>query len=158
MRTAKATSTLGLSNKELGSDIVRLGGATTGLFRVFSRWRNRLLVLSFAFAGLIRSMKQYMEMAAEAQKRGIALTTIATNFGISLSKVRDAMNKLTADGIIGFSDAAQALKNLLSIGADIDLIVENLEAMKDAALVELCLLSGRMFEHIHKVSRKCVLN
>jgi len=134
MRTAKATSTLGLSNKELSSDIVRLGGATTGLFRVFSRWRNRLLVLSFAFAGLIRSMKQYMEMAAEAQKRSMALTTIATNFGISLSKVRDAMNKLTADGIIGFSDAAQALKNLLSIGADIDLVVENLEAMKDAAL------------------------
>jgi len=134
VKAAKATSTLGLSNKELSSDIVRLGGATTGLFRVFSRWRNRLLVLSFAFAGLIRNIQQYIELSAEAQKRSISLMIIAENFGLSLEKVREAVNKLMADGLVSLPTITQAMKNLLSMGASLDNVVALIDAMKDSIL------------------------
>lgn len=112
----------------------RLGGATQGILRFFSRWRNRLLVLTFALAGLVRGIKSFVIASVNAERQTIALGIIAVKTGQSVRTVTEAAQSLAKDGILSFEGASQALKNLLSTGADLPIIVANLNAMKDAAL------------------------
>lgn len=112
----------------------RLGGATQGVLRFFSRWRNRLLVLTFALAGLVRMVKRFISSAVGAEKQLIALSVISVKTGNTIDSVTAAAVKLSKDGVLGFVGASQAIKNLLSTGASLPIIVANLQAMKDAAL------------------------
>ncbi|TRZ83226.1 hypothetical protein D4R86_00885 [bacterium] len=129
-----ATSTLGIANDAYSASSIRMGGATTGIIRTFSRWRNRILVLTFALAGVIRSMKRFIEMSAEVGKQQRSLEVVATNLGLSINKVQKAAEYLARDGVISIAEATQAMKSLLSMGASLDVVVNNLEMMKDAAM------------------------
>ena len=111
-----------------------MGGSTIGLMRTLSRWRNRLLVLTFALAGMVRGIQRFIQAAIEAEKQTIALNIIAIKTGNSVASITKAAIDLSKDGVLSFVGAAQAIKNLISTGASIDVVVKNLQAMKDAAL------------------------
>gem|GEM_PF-7007902 len=127
-------SFLGIKIKTLDASLVRLGGATTGIMRVFSRWRNRLLVLTFAFGSFIRQLQKWTTLSADTEKQTVALSTVATNLGLSVRSVTAAASSLSKDGILSMDQATQALKNLLSTGASLDVVTTSLDALKDAAL------------------------
>lgn len=131
-RKALKRHILGL--KEASNASIRMGGATTGVMRILSRWRNRLLVATFALAGLIRVIKGFVNVAIEAEKQTIALNIVALKTGNTVEGITKAAKDLARDGVLSFIGAAQAIKNLISTGASIGIVVKNLQAMKDAAL------------------------
>ncbi len=123
-----------LGLKQSTAATIRMGGSTIGLMRTLSRWRNRLLVLTFALAGMVRGIQRFIQAAIEAEKQTIALNIIAIKTGNSVASITKAAIDLSKDGVLSFVGAAQAIKNLISTGASIDVVVKNLQAMKDAAL------------------------
>ena len=133
-KTAKSVSSLGLSSNLASKNIIRMGGATTGVFRIFSRWRNRILVATFALAGLIRSMQRFVKIAAETQKETAALETVAFNTGTSVKKVTNAVGELAKDGIFSISAITQSLKGLISMGISVDMAVQAIDTFKDSIL------------------------
>jgi hypothetical protein len=133
-KAADGMSKLGIQQKEYNKSVIRQGGRTAGLIRTFSRWRNRILVTTFALAGLVRGMKQMINMAVEARKQFIALNKVASNLGIASTRVTKAAKQLAEDGLVSLREGTQAIKALIATGADVDLVVQNLRAMKDAAI------------------------
>ncbi len=129
--TTKEATHMGKKASEAG---IRLGGATQGMIRQFSILRNRLLVLTFAFAGLVRMGKKWIDLSLQAIKRETSLSIISTNLGISISDVTKATKELASDGVISINGATQAVKNLLSTGASLKIVTETINVLKDAAL------------------------
>jgi hypothetical protein len=130
LATKEATT---LMEKQSQAEI-RLGGATRGMIKQFSILRNRLLVLTFAFAGLVRMGKKWIDLSLQAIKRETSLSIISTNLGISISDVTKATKELASDGVLSINGATQAVKNLLSTGASLKIVTETINVLKDAAL------------------------
>ena len=124
---------MGVSNRTL-SNAIRQGGATTGILRFFSRWRNRILVLTFAMAGLVRAMKNFVKIAADTEKQALALETVATNFGLSTDVVTKKVKALAEDGLFSIQAVSQAMKNLLSMGVNVERASVAIDTFKDSIL------------------------
>lgn len=133
-QAAKSQSKLGIKTNKTSREIIRQGGRTTGLIRTFSRWRNRILVATFALAGLVRGLQRATQFAIKARKQFIALRKVSENLGLSTTKVNEAARSLAADGLVSLKEASQAIKALVATGAPLKTVINNLRAMKDAAI------------------------
>jgi len=131
---SKQVSIWGLKISEANKAMIRLGGSTVGIMRFFSRWRNRILVATFALAGLIRTVQRWINVSLEADKQTASMQVVAQNLGVSVNSVTRAAETLAKDGILSINSATKSIKNLLGMGADLPIIVQSLDALKDAAI------------------------
>jgi len=63
----------------------------------------------------------------------IGVKSVAQSFGVETSKVEEAIKAYTSDGLIPANEAAQAFKQILSTGTDLQTAVKLLNALKNAA-------------------------
>lgn len=119
--------------EKLSEATIRLGGQTNGLLRFFSRMRNQLLVLTFAFAGLRSMLINVIQETTKYENALKGLDTVAKAFGQSTGLAKKAAQELAADGMMTVSEAAEGLKNLLGAGFGLPEAINLMYALKDAA-------------------------
>ena len=95
--------------------------------------RNQILVLTFAFGGLIRAFQRTFEEAniLEASMRGLG--AVAANTGNGLLASQNAAMQLADSGLLTVQDAAAGLKNLLSAGFGLKEATALMNSLTDAA-------------------------
>lgn len=63
----------------------------------------------------------------------IGVKSVAQSFGVETSKVEEAIKAYTSDGLIPANEAAQAFKQILSTGTDLQTAIKLLNSLKNAA-------------------------
>lgn len=86
-----------------------------------------------AFAVIVGAIKSGVDAANQYTSALTGLRSIAEGTGQNFATMQGALKELTADGLIPVSDAATALKNLLSRGFEAEEAVNILKRLKDAA-------------------------
>jgi hypothetical protein len=119
--------------KDTYEGFIRMGGATHGLMRDFSRLRNQLLVFAFMTAAIRAGFMKAVDESIKLQNALIGLTTVAKAFGAGAVEAKQAALSLAEDGLMTISEASTALKNLLATGFSLPEAVNLMNAFKDAA-------------------------
>jgi len=111
----------------------RLREKTTGLRREVSKFRNDLLLLSFAFSLVKTSIIDSISASERWRNSMLGLSSVANSTGNSISMVKQAAIELTNDGLLTLADAGAGLKNLLATGFDLPQAIQVMKTFKDAA-------------------------
>lgn len=91
------------------------------------------LAAGYAFYKITTAIKSGTEAYSEAKSSLVGLQSIVNGTGNDFGKAQAFINLFTDDGLIPASQAATALKNLLSRGFGMDQAVEMLNRLKDSA-------------------------
>ena len=95
--------------------------------------RNQILVLTFAFGGLVRAFQRAFDEANILQSAMRGLGAVAANTGNGLQESQRAAMNLTENGLLTVQDAAAGLKNLLSAGFGLKEATALMNTLTDAA-------------------------
>ena len=132
-QTTTATKRYTQAKERASEATIRLGGATHGLMRVFSRMRNQLLVLTFAVSGLIFYLRSAITNIVAMESAYLGLDSVARKLNTGVSQTRAVAKSLSDDGLLPVTDAVNALKNLLATGFNLEQATNLMYAFKDAA-------------------------
>ena len=116
-------------NKLTGNEI-RLG---KDVLIQLSRWRNRILLVTFALGGLISVLRESIEETQRQESAMRGLLSVGEKVGASFGQLMAAAKSLTEDGLITVGDAASSLKNLLATGFSLPEAINLMKAFKDSA-------------------------
>lgn len=86
-----------------------------------------------AFAKIVSALKGAIDAANQYTSAITGLQALAEGTGQDFGELTDALDSLTADGLLPVADAAAALKNLLARGFSAQESITLLERLKDAA-------------------------
>ncbi len=107
------------SSKGLGKSLVVANLATQAITR------------SFGF--LSGQFSESIQLANEYQKSVTGLNSTAAAFGESQDAARQAVQRLTQDGLLSFADASKSIQNLLTTGIGLDKATQLMDAYKTQA-------------------------
>ncbi|MFX0181955.1 MAG: hypothetical protein ACFE95_02635 [Candidatus Hodarchaeota archaeon] len=124
----------GSSVKNAEDHIARFRITTGGLRREIGAIRNELLVLAFAFGGVVKAVSGSLNAFKQYQSSLAGLVTVGGKLGISHDEVTQAALSLAKDGLMSVSEAAESLKNLLATkNYTLKQSIEIMNAFRDAA-------------------------
>ena len=86
-----------------------------------------------AFAKIVSAIRSAIDAANQYTSAITGLQALAEGTGQNFGELTDALDSLTADGLLPVADAAAALKNLLARGFSAQESITLLERLKDAA-------------------------
>ena len=129
----KDTDKMGKAVGRLHKQQMKLRISTSGMRRVLGAVRNQLLIVTFAFAGLIRGIAGTIKSANRLQSALVGLRSVAGNVGESMSAAATVARDLAATGLVSVTQASASLKNLLATGIGLDKATDLLFAFTDAA-------------------------
>lgn len=112
---------------------LRVFGSGGMFMRGIALVRNHLLLLAFALAGVIRTMKSTVAASVEMTNSLIGLGSVAKNTGSDVNTAKQAAMDLASSGLLTVNEAAQGLKNLMATGMSIDKATELMNRLTDAA-------------------------
>lgn len=102
-------------------------------WRLISSMRNSILLLAFAFSGLIMTMRKAIETSSAFEKALIGVSTVAMKTGNSVTGAKQAAYDLAQDGLMTVAEAAAGLKNLLATGFSLPEAIQLMKGFKDSA-------------------------
>ena len=129
----KDTDKMSKSVGRLDKKQMKLRISTAGLRRSLGAVRNQLLIVTFAFAGLVRGIASMIKNANQLQSALTGLVSVARNVGASSFNAAKAAKELADTGLISVTQAAASLKNLLATGIGLDKAKDLMIAFTDAA-------------------------
>jgi hypothetical protein len=94
---------------------------------------SKFLVAGAALAGVFVTLKQSVDAATKYQNALNGLASVARYAGANVGEAMSESLELTKDGLLSTTEAATALKNLLSRGFSTNEAVEMINRFKDAA-------------------------
>ena len=86
-----------------------------------------------AMRAIVSAVSTAIEAYNEYASALVGLRSLAEGTGQSMAELQEAVESLTADGLMTAADAASALKNLLARGFSAEEAIDMLERLKDAA-------------------------
>ena len=124
----------GKSADDAGKQVEGLGDSTedTGK-RGEAAFAAFAAAATVAFAKIVQAVKGAIDAANAYTSAITGLQALAEGTGQDFGALTDALDSLTADGLLPVADAAAALKNLLARGFSADEAITILERLKDAA-------------------------
>jgi len=111
----------------------RIRGRTQGWRHGLGMIRNELLLLAFAFGGVVRTMGRSVEASTKLENSLIGLRAVAEKTGESFFVANKFVQEFTESGLLSVADASASLKNLLSAGFGMNEAISLLRAGADAA-------------------------
>ena len=113
---------------------IRFRVTTSGMKEKLGALRNELLVLAFAFGGIVAAVRKSIQAVVELEAALLGLGAVAEKTGNSKFKAMAEATKLASTGLISVKEASAGLKNLLSTGQfTLQQSVDIMHALGDAA-------------------------
>ncbi len=125
----KNTTVMKRRNQQSGHGI-RLG---KDVLVMLSRWRNRILLLTFALTGMISVIKESIDETRKQESALRGLFSVGEKVGATYGGLRLAAKQLVEDGLMPLSQAAEGLKNLLAANFNLEESINLMNAFKDSA-------------------------
>jgi hypothetical protein len=120
--------------KQVNDEAFKFRVATPRMRRNIGAVRNEILLLVFAFGGLVAAMKKAIDANVQLESALLGLGAVAQKVGESRFKAMEEASKLAASGLISITDASAGLKNLMSTGNfTLQKSVNIMKALADAA-------------------------
>ena len=104
-----------------------------GLLGAIALVRNHLLLLSFAFGGVIALLNKTVSASSKLENSLLGVSAVARAVGESVFETKEAAKDLASDGLMTISEAAEGLKNLLARGMNLDQAIKMMNVFKDSA-------------------------
>ncbi len=102
--------------KQVNDEAFKFRVATPKMRRSIGAIRNEILLLVFAFGGVVAAFKNAIDASVKLESAMLGLSAVAQKVGESRFKAMAAASKLAASGLISITDASAGLKNLMSTG------------------------------------------
>lgn len=140
-KTGGATQQAGQAGEQFGAQTEAGAEAASRAMNQASDAAGRLasdmnaagLAAGAAFAGLVVEVNKAIEAYTGLQTATMALDSVAASFGQDQRAVQEALQEVTADGLVPVGDAAKALSNLLASGFNLPEAIRLFNALKDSA-------------------------
>lgn len=108
-------------------------GTTSGMRRSIGALRNNLLLVAFAFGGVIAAIQQFVESSNRLQAAFIGVGELANAMGVSMKGARELAVDLAKTGLVPLTAAAGSVKSILATGLGLEETRKLLFSMLDVA-------------------------
>lgn len=113
---------------------IRVFGSGGAFLKALAIVRNHLLLLSFAFGGIVATFKKFVDQARDTEMALMGVKSVAEGMGYSVKSVESLVKKFSNTGLLTIQEAAQSIKMLISMqGMNLDLVDKTMQAAMDWA-------------------------